>query len=545
MSNRVFLVGLPGSGKSTVAPLVAARLGWPWVDLDREIAARAGVSIPELFARGETAFRQWEAATLAELAEREPIVIATGGGVVLAEQNRALMRQAGVVVALRVTPVMAAERLADASASRPLLQADPLRRLRELHQERTPFYNEADLAIETDDASPARVAQRVLAGLAAYGLLAADTTPTSIPVTVQPAPYAITVGWGLLAHLTEALATLHLPPRLTIITDAQVAELLLPGIVAHLEDHGWALNTIVIPAGETSKSLEQLGAIYDELIAARAERGEAILALGGGVVGDLAGFAAATYLRGVPLIHVPTTLLAQVDSAIGGKTGINHPLAKNAIGAFYQPRAVLIDPAALLSLDDRLMREGWGEIVKYAITLEAELFAELEALGSALPMLSPHDLAPIIARCARLKAGIVSADEREAELRLVLNYGHTIGHALEATVGYGVLLHGEAVFLGMAVEARIAQQLGMIPLDLVARQDALIAAFAVPIPDRLPSIGAIQAATRLDKKTRGGRIRWVLPTGIGTTALRDDVPDALVAEVLRGWLAENARSVLE
>ena len=537
MSNRLFLVGLPGSGKSTVAPLVAARLGWPWVDLDREIEVRAGKTIPELFSHSEATFRQLEAAMLAELAEREPIIVATGGGVVLDAQNRTLMQRAGTMVALQVTPVVAAERIAAQGNVRPLLQTDPLQRLRMLFQERAPFYAEAALAIDTNEITLEQVAQCVLAGLAAYGHLVADEHPTTIPVPLPQTPYSITVGWGILGHLAEHIAALQLPPRLTIVTDTHVHELLLPGIVDHLEGAGMTVNPIIIPAGEQSKSLDELAGIYDALIELRAERSEAILAIGGGVVGDLAGFAAATYLRGVPIIHVPTTLLAQVDSAIGGKTGINHPQAKNAIGAFYQPRAVIIDPAALLSLDDRLIREGWGEIVKYAITLDADLFTQLEAYGAALPMLPLALLTPIIARCARLKADIVSQDERESDRRIVLNYGHTIGHALEATAGYGTLLHGEAVFLGMAVEARIAERLGMIPPEIVARQDALTAAIGATMPAHLPDPATILAATRLDKKTQGGRIRWVLPTGIGTVTTRADVPDALVLDILTRWLA--------
>jgi 3-dehydroquinate synthase len=537
MSNRIFLVGLPGSGKTTLAPLLAARLGWAWVDLDREIETRTGQTIPELFTQSEAAFRQQETEALAAVAGRERCIIATGGGVVLAEANRQVMRQGGTTVALLVTPEFAVQRIAAQGITRPLLQPAPLHRMQQLVAERAALYAEADLMVETDGVAPEAIARRVLASVVAAGKLTNDTAPETIAVALPQTPYTITVGWGLFAQLADQLRGLGLPHRLTVVTDAQVAALLLPGVLAQLTAQGFIAQPIIIPAGEPSKSMTQLGAIYDALIAARAERGEALVALGGGVVGDLAGFAAATYLRGVPLIHVPTTLLAQVDSAIGGKTGINHPLAKNAIGAFYQPRAVLIDPAALLSLDDRLLREGWGEIVKYAITLDADLFGQLEAVGADLPSLPAEELTPIIARCARLKAQIVSEDEREAEQRMVLNYGHTIGHALEATTGYGTLLHGEAVFLGMAVEARIAERLGLISAEVVARQDALTAAIGPQTPTALPDALTILAATRLDKKTRGGRIQWVLPVSIGATTLRADVPDDLVLAVLGEWLA--------
>lgn len=533
MKQRLFLVGLTGSGKTTVAPLVAARLGWPWVDLDQEIEARTGESIPEIFARGVAEFRRIEADVLAEIAAREPLVVATGGGAILEERNRALMRSAGTTVALDVAPETAIARITARGPFPPLLVGDPVARWHALRADRAPFYAEADVLVDANHADPNWTATRIVAALAARGRLGAAASVQAIPVPLPQAPYTITVGWGALGQLGAHIAALGLPPRVALITDATVADLFLAGITAALQQAGITAQPIIIPAGEASKSLTHLGALYDALSAARFERGEAIVALGGGVVGDLAGFAAATYLRGVPLIHVPTTLLAQVDASIGGKTGINHPAAKNAIGAFYQPRAVISDPAALLALDARLVCEGWGEIVKYAAALDADLFAQLEAHADDLLSLAPDWITPIIARCAAIKAAIVSADEREAGPRILLNYGHTIGHALEAVTGYGTLLHGEAVFLGMAVAARLALRLGMVAPDFVARQDAL--ARAVGAPHVLPPIApeVIFAATRHDKKARGGRVRWVLPTAIGSATTRADVPDELVLAVLR------------
>ncbi|HKD77651.1 MAG TPA: 3-dehydroquinate synthase, partial [Ktedonobacterales bacterium] len=389
-----------------------------------------------------------------------------------------------------------------------------------------------------DDLTPGYAIQRIIAGLAAQGLLFADQTePAVIEVPLGSQSHSITVGWGEMARLAEHIATLSLPRRLTIVGDSHVADLFLAGVLGNLKA-GFDAHAIVIPAGEASKDIGQLSAIYDALIERRHERGEPIVALGGGVVGDLAGFVAATYLRGVPLIQVPTTLLAMVDSAIGGKTGINHPRAKNSIGAFYQPRAVICDPAILLTLPDRIFREGWGEIVKYGMALDGALFTLLEAEGIRLLDRNSTQLLPIIARCAQIKADIVAGDEREAGRRMILNYGHTIGHALEATTGYGTLLHGEAVFLGMAVEARIAQRLGLLSADAVARQDAISRIFYAP--DHVPAIEpeAILAATRLDKKTRGGRVNWVLPVDVGDTTITANVPDDLVLDVLRAWQAE-------
>ncbi|MBA3825077.1 MAG: 3-dehydroquinate synthase [Ktedonobacterales bacterium] len=539
MKNRLFLVGLTGSGKTTLAPLVAARLGWPWLDLDAEIETRTGRSIADLFTANVAAFRQIEAETLAAVAQSEPLVVATGGGAVLRAENRALMHATGTMLALDVAPDVAIERVSGRGAVPPVLEGDPVASLAKLRNDRRDFYEEADIVMEANDADPVITARRIIAALAAHGRISADVAPTAIAVPVAQTPYTITVAWGALTRVAEQIAALGLPRRVMLITDATVRALLLDGVTASLTASGITVKTIIVPAGEASKSLSHLSDIYDRLIAIQAERGEAIVALGGGVVGDLAGYAAATYLRGVPLIQVPTTLLAQVDSSIGGKTGINHPRAKNAIGAFYQPRAVLIDPAALLSLDDRFFREGWGEIVKYGMALDADLFAQMEAVGAALLHPTPERLVSIIARCAQIKADIVGQDEREGGPRILLNYGHTIGHALEAVTGYGTLLHGEAVFLGMAAEARIAVALGLLSPAALARQDALAAIFFTA-----PDLAALDPqdileATRLDKKARGGRVRWVLPTGIGSTTVRDDVPDALVLDVVRSVLAKR------
>lgn len=537
MKQRLFLIGLTGSGKTTVAPLVATQLGWPWVDLDHEIEARAGETIPEIFARGIAEFRRLESDVLAEVAARAPLVVATGGGAILEAQNWAVMRSGGTVVALEVAPEIAIARVTARGPFPPLLVGDPVAKWHRLRQDRADLYAQADFTIDANHADPAWTAARIVAGLAARGLVGPVAQPATIPVDLPRDPYTITVGWGALASLGQQLAALGLPPRVALVTDATVADLFLSGITERLGAAGITAIPIIVPAGEASKRMECLSAIYDALIAARFERDEAVLALGGGVVGDLAGFAAATYLRGVPLVHVPTTLLAQVDASIGGKTGINHPQAKNAIGAFYQPRAVIVDPAALLSLDARLVREGWGEIVKYAVALDGDLFTKVETHAADLLSLAPEWIAPIIARCAALKAQVVAADEREANQRMLLNYGHTIGHALEAVTGYGTLLHGEAVFLGMAAEARIAECMGIFASEDLARQDALCRAAGAPTTWPAVAPEALLAATQFDKKARGGRVRWVLPTALGAATIRADVPDDLVLGVLRELVA--------
>ena len=294
-------------------------------------------------------------------------------------------------------------------------------------------------------------------------------------------------------------------------------------------------HVFTVPAGEASKSFECLQRILDWLVDLNAERQEPVLALGGGVVGDLAGFAASCYRRGVPLVQVPTTLLAQVDAAIGGKTGINHPRGKNLVGAFYQPRLVLVDPAMLLTLPERIYREGWGEIVKYGMILDAELFRLLEAQVPALLARDAALLTEVIARCVQLKVDVVRHDERDSGLRNILNYGHTFGHALEALTGYtgaDTWLHGEAVSLGMQVAAHIALARGLLSREEALRQQTLLQALGLPTTCPPIDIEAALATMQRDKKVQDGRMRWILPTRIGHVEMYNDVDVAMVRDAI-------------
>jgi 3-dehydroquinate synthase len=296
---------------------------------------------------------------------------------------------------------------------------------------------------------------------------------------------------------------------------------------------GLRVASRVVPAGETSKSLETAAAIYDWLVSQRAERGEAIVALGGGMVCDLAGFVAATFARGLPLVHIPTSLLAMVDAAIGGKVAVNHREAKNLIGAFYQPRLVLADVSTLRSLPPRELTSGWAEVIKHALIMDEGLLRLLEENADAIMNLEPPVATEVISRSIALKAAVVSEDEREETgRRTILNYGHTIGHGLEAAAEYAGMLHGEAVAVGMAGAARIACRLGLLPPEVAERQDALIARFGLPLRASGMDRAKVLAAMALDKKIKRGAIRWVLLEGIGRPVIRRDVPPALVEEVL-------------
>jgi 3-dehydroquinate synthase len=327
--------------------------------------------------------------------------------------------------------------------------------------------------------------------------------------------------------------------RAFIVCDDHV-EALAEGPLAELESKQFAVDMIVVPAGEMSKSLETAAMLYDRLAEMEADRQTLIVAVGGGVVGDLAGFVAATYNRGLPLLMVPTSLLAMVDSSVGGKVGINLPAGKNLVGAFYQPIGVWIDTAMLHSLPEREYLSGLAEVVKYGVILDADFFAWLEVHATKLRQRDAGTVRHVVQRSCRLKADVVERDEREETgLRMVLNYGHTFAHAFEAQAGYGTWLHGEAVAAGMICASRLAQRLGMISPDVTERQRRLLQAFDLPTaPNPWPADDLI-ARMRRDKKNRGGRLRLVLPTRIGEVVVVDAVDESDVRAVLQDVSSEN------
>jgi 3-dehydroquinate synthase len=362
-----------------------------------------------------------------------------------------------------------------------------------------------------------------------------------LTVTTPTAAYPILIGPNLLSTLPEQLAQLGLRGALWLFGDAAAYAHYGPALEDPLRAAGYRLSSYQVPSGESSKDLAVAAQLYSWLIGGGVERRDAVLALGGGVAGDLAGFVAATVLRGIALVQLPTTLLAMVDSAIGGKTGVNHPLGKNLIGAFHQPRLVLSDTTTLATLPARELPAGMAEVIKSGVIRDAELFEELEKRRLEIRdwRLADPNLQSLVSnlvrRAAKVKVDIVNADERETGERMLLNYGHTLGHAIEAAAGYGSLLHGEAVAIGMHLEARLAERLGMVDRAMVERQRAVLAAYGLPvsIPPGMPADDILDRTLR-DKKVRAGRIRWALPTGIGHAAIRDDVPEALVRDVVVG-----------
>lgn len=349
--------------------------------------------------------------------------------------------------------------------------------------------------------------------------------------------YPILVGWGLLEGLGQRVASLGIRGPVYMISDENVFPLHGRRVQQSLEARNIATHSYVIPPGEGSKTLGMAGGIYEWLAERRAERSQAIIAVGGGVVGDLAGFVAATFLRGMPLIQVPTSLAAMVDASIGGKVAVNLPKGKNLIGSFYQPRMVLTDLSCLDTLGGRELAEGWAEAVKYGLILDKELWETFEehaeALVSDVGTRRQDILSEIVGRCAAIKAQIVMEDELDTlDRRVLLNYGHTIGHAIEASAGYGRYLHGEAVSVGMMGAGLLSVKLGMIGEGVVERQRKLLERFRLPTsaPDAEPE--RLFDAMSSDKKKEGGSIKWVLLEGIGKSVARANVPVALVKEAV-------------
>ncbi|NMG11599.1 3-dehydroquinate synthase [Brasilonema sp. UFV-L1] len=369
---------------------------------------------------------------------------------------------------------------------------------------------------------------------------------TSISVNLPQQSYEIAIGQGIASQaaqsplsidqLGEKMSNLKLGRKVLLVSNPTIFKNYGERVLASLEAAGFEVVSCNLSAGERYKTLNSVQKIYDTALLNRIERSSTMVALGGGVIGDMTGFAAATWLRGINFVQVPTSLLAMVDASIGGKTGVNHPQGKNLIGAFHQPRLVLIDPDVLKTLPVREFRAGMAEVIKYGVIWDAQLFAEMEQSErlDQLDYIKPELIESILTRSCQAKADVVGKDEKEAGLRAILNYGHTIGHAIESLTGYRVVNHGEAVAIGMVAAGRIAVKLGMWQKEETERQDALIQ--KAGLPTQLPSgmdIEAIIEALQVDKKVQAGKVRFVLPTQIGVVTVTDQVPSDIIRQVLQ------------
>jgi len=343
----------------------------------------------------------------------------------------------------------------------------------------------------------------------------------TINVELGSRTYPIEISNGLLETIGERVASLGFSGKVALVTNPTVYDFYGDRVVKSLSAAGLEAVVIKVPDGEEYKNLQEVSAVYDAMVDNRMERNSPVIALGGGVIGDMAGFVAATYLRGVPFIQVPTTLLAQVDSSVGGKTGVNHPRGKNLIGAFYQPRAVFIDPWTLHTLEPRDLRTGLAEVVKYGVIWDADFFAFLEANAESLLQPGSDELTRAIERSCEIKAEVVSNDETEQGRRAILNFGHTFGHAIEALSGYGTWTHGEAVAMGMVLAAEFSSLLGLCKARDEDRIKGLLRALSLPVERPDIDSDAYIGSMRLDKKVVGGHLRFVLVTEIGSVVIKE------------------------
>lgn len=540
-TTNIILIGMMGAGKTTIGKVLAGHLQKEFVDSDHEIQRRTGVKIPVIFEiEGEAGFRKRETEALAELVGKKNIVLATGGGAVLSTENRMMLRDSGIVVYLRAS-VGDLYRRTRHDKSRPLLQTQNLYgRLTELYAQRDALYREtAHIIIDSGKQGVRFLVEKLVQKLVAFDFsgIIQDSQDIMQTITVDFTPssdkrsYPIHIGHGILQQADLIVSRLP-QKRVAIVSNTTVAPLYLDKLRAALEAKGVASIPVILPDGEAHKNWETLNLIYDALLENHCERQTAILALGGGVVGDLTGFAAATYLRGVPFIQIPTTLLAQVDSSVGGKTGMNHPLGKNMIGAFYQPRMVLADSATLNTLPDRELRAGIAEIIKYGLIRDPAFFEWLEQNMHRLLARDPETLNEAIRRSCENKAEIVASDEKEKGVRALLNLGHTFGHAIENGMGYGVWLHGEAVAAGIVMAAELSRRMKFIGEADVARIRRIFVQAGLPVIAPEMPVDKYLQLMMLDKKVEAGKTRFIVLNRIGEAVMRADIPPAVLQETI-------------
>jgi shikimate kinase/3-dehydroquinate synthase len=563
-SRSIILVGFMGSGKTSTGRRLAQRIGLPFVDADAEIEIAAGMSIADIFARhGEPYFRDGERRVMARLLVEGPRVIATGGGAFLNEETRAGIAKLGLSVWLKADPEVLWRRVRKRT-HRPLLHSpDPEKTMRTLVEQRYPIYARADVTVVSRDGPHEIAVEEIVAGIEFFLRFSPEPPPLTplrvmtassnpilnqnftsaseflnselntrakgdesgaqaiVKVELGARSYGILIGPGLIAETGTHLRRLAPRASCAIVTDANVGELHLAKLENALDAAGIRHSKVIVAPGEASKSYAVYAGVCDALIASKLERGDLVLALGGGVVGDLAGFAAATIRRGVRFVQLPTSLLAQVDSSVGGKTGINSEHGKNLIGAFHQPSLVLADTQTLESLPPREFRAGYAEVVKYGLIADAAFFRWLETNWRGL-FAGGADRVHAIATSCKAKAAIVARDEHERGERALLNLGHTFGHALERINRYdgSRLVHGEGVSIGMACAFRLSVQLGLCSKEDQLRVETHLKEVGLPV--RIAGIAGLAVdadqlieAMYQDKKVDQGALTFILARGIG------------------------------
>ncbi len=519
----IVLIGFMGTGKTAVGRRLAGVLDVPFVDTDTLIEKKTATSIPVLFeTRGETGFRAIEKEVIRGLADGERRVIATGGGAVLDPENFDVLKSLGPVIHLNALASTILTRTKGDAGTRPLLAGnDPLERIRSLQRERAPVYSRADHEVDTSRHSIEETVEMVMTWM--------RSSERVIRVDLASDGYDIVIGPDCLDRLGPMMKSFDLTDRALVVTHPSIAKMYGERTTDSLRSAGFEPVVIEVPDGEEQKSLLWAEKLFDAMLSHRMDRRSPIIALGGGVVGDLTGFAAATFLRGIPFIQAPTSLLAQVDASVGGKVAVDHRRGKNLIGAFYQPLLVLASLDTLDSLPDRELRAGMAEVIKYGVIADPDLFSYIEGRLDEILKRDHGVLAHLVARSCEIKAEVVAGDEREQGRRAILNFGHTMGHAIETQTG---MLHGKAVAIGMVYAARVAERMGMLDGGSVRRLIDLVR--RTGLPDRCDGLDvpATIETMKFDKKSVGGRMRFILPIRIGEVVIRNDVPDDYIVSVL-------------
>jgi shikimate kinase / 3-dehydroquinate synthase len=524
-SNNIILTGFMGTGKTTIGRLLAAHLDRPFIDMDDQLAAHFGKPIREVFAQdGEGVFRTAEAQLCTQLAQQSGLVISTGGGALVSAENRASLGATGVLLCLTANVDEILHRVAT-TGERPLLNVPELeqrQRIRYLLASRRAAYGAIPHQIDTTGYSPEAIVEQILATLAGN---AESSGMTRLVVRGPSEEYHICIGEGILAQTGQLLANRGLRPGpAAIVTNSMIAPHYGEQLAESLRSVGFEPTRCLLPEGEQHKTLASIASLYDQFLAAGLDRRSPIIALGGGVIGDMTGFAAATYLRGAPFVQIPTTLLSMVDASVGGKTGVDLPQGKNLVGAFKQPHVVLIDVATLESLPAAEFRSGLAEVIKHGIIGAPDLFTQFEEEG-------PTSLKHLVTEAVRVKIKVVEEDPFEQGRRATLNLGHTFGHALEL-VSHFSIRHGEGVAVGMVAATHMAAAIGRCDASLVDRVRNVLERVGLPV--RLPGydLEAVLEAMGHDKKRAGKTLRFVIPQALGDVAVIDNPGMSYVVDAL-------------
>jgi len=531
---HIILTGFMGTGKSTLGRLLASRLGRGFVDTDALIEARCGRTIAQLFAeKGEAAFRAWESAIAQELAQETGLVIATGGGLMLNEANAAALSHKSLVICLTADPTTILARIQQLPGERPLLNtANPLERIHTLLNERASLYNRFP-QIATDQQTPEQIVDEILTYLTPHPENSPITPPLSLTVTHPEGQYPVFVGQGLLPHLRELAG---IQGSLVIVTDDHVGPL-----QAHRL--GDAAAIITVPAGEQHKNLDTVRFLYQQMLSAGLDRQGTVVALGGGVVGDMAGFAAATFMRGVHFVQCPTTVLSMVDASVGGKVGVDLPQGKNLVGAFKQPQAVIADLDTLSTLPLVEFRGGLAELIKHGFLARPDLLTRLASrpLDQWRQPESLADLQQLLFDAIHVKRDVVERDPFEQGERAYLNLGHTFAHAIEQASGYRVS-HGEGVAMGLVAAAVLSARLGHCVPDLPDQVSHILNHIGLPthIPAHLDPASLLQAMS-YDKKKAAGQMRFILLREPGNPFIITNVsPHEILATLVACQIRESS-----